>query len=337
MKAAVIRKKGKINIENVPELPALKEYQCKCKNIYASACTGTDRKIINNKLPWGSNFPAILGHETVGEIIELGSKVANFAIGDVVLRPVYVYPGEQLNGFNAEFGGFSEFGIITDKVACETDGVPEENFNPYSKFQMKIPCAWRDRAEAVLLITMKETFSWINALGPLYGKKVAVIGTGTVGMFFIKFATLMCATEIVAAARSNTGAERAKQCGADNFVELGKGEVPEDKFDLVIDAAGVMDHINDFSSWVSAGGTYAVYGVSDSMETTINAFGSGINFAFHSPAEDDQLVHDTCVALVDKGLIDLKQFHSSVMDFEQLPEGFRKIDTKEEFKPIFTV
>ena len=334
MKAAVIREKGTVNIETVPELPALDDYQCRCKNLYASACTGTDRKILNNKLPWGSKFPAVLGHEVVGEIIEVGEMVANYAVGDIVMRPVYAYPGEQINGLNAEFGGFAEYGVITDKAAVEVAGLSDK-YNSYAQFQMTLPRTWRDRPEAVLLITMKETFSWINALGPLYGKRVAVIGTGTVGMFYLKFATMMCAKEVVAAARSGAGAERALACGADSFVELGKGEAPKGTFDLVIDAAGVMNKINDFTPWVSPGGTYAVYGVSDSMAATINAFGSGINFAFHSPAEADQLVHDTCVSLVDKGLVDLKQFHSSVMSFDELPEGFRKIDTKEEFKPIF--
>jgi len=36
MKAAVIREKGTVNIEIVPELPALDDYQCRCKNIYIS-------------------------------------------------------------------------------------------------------------------------------------------------------------------------------------------------------------------------------------------------------------------------------------------------------------
>jgi hypothetical protein len=39
--------------------------------------------------------------------------------------------------------------------------------------------------------------------------------------------------------------------------------------------------------------------------------------------------------MVDKGIIDLKQFHSSVMSFDKIVEAFEMIEKKEEFKPVF--
>jgi threonine dehydrogenase-like Zn-dependent dehydrogenase len=335
MKAAIIEKPEKLVLREIPPLPPIGDYQCYCRNLFASACTGTDRKIIHNKLPWGSNYPAVLGHETVGEIIETGSKVKNFKVGDIVLRPVYVYAGQKLNGFGSEFGGFSEIGMISDKAAMLADGMGQDSVSPYADFQMKIPGNWKNRPESVLLITMKETFSWIKELGPFYGKKVGVIGTGAVGIFYIKFASLMFAESVTAIARTVAGRKRAEACGADKFIALEKQTEPAEKFDVLIDAAGVSTQIDKYSGWLKPGGTFAFYGVDSSMEISLTAFGSGLNFAFHSPAEADPLIHHTCIAMVDKGIIDLKQFHSSVMSFDKIVEAFEMIEKKEEFKPVF--
>jgi D-arabinose 1-dehydrogenase-like Zn-dependent alcohol dehydrogenase len=336
MKAAVMRKANELVIAEVKDLPAVSEYQCLCKNLFASACTGTDRKLLKDHIPWGHvAYPAVLGHETVGEVIKPGSKVKNFKVGDIVLRPVYGYAGQQVNGFNNEFGGFSEQGIITDCKAMLADGFKSTDSHGYANYQMKIPAAWKKHPESVIFITMKETFSWIRQLAPLYGKKVGIIGAGAVGMFYIRFAALMFASEITVIARSASGSERARQCGADKFIALDKDEKPEGQFDLLIDAAGVMTDINKFLTWVKPGGIYAVYGLGERMDANINGFGSGVIFSFHAPAETDQLVHDTCVTLVEKGIVDLKQFHSSVFPFERMPEAFEKIERKEEFKPVF--
>ncbi|MHB9138132.1 MAG: alcohol dehydrogenase catalytic domain-containing protein [Victivallaceae bacterium] len=336
MKAAVMLKANQLVVQEVKDLPAISDYQCLCRNLFASACTGTDRKLLKDHIPWGSvSYPAVLGHETVGEVVAVGAKVKNFKAGDIVLRPVYGYAGQQVNGLGNEFGGFSECGIITDCKAMLADGLGSKDFHGYANYQMKIPASWKNNPESVIFITMKETFSWIRQLAPLYGKKVGIIGAGTVGMFYARFASLMFASEVTVIARSAHGAERAKQCGADKFIALDKDEKPEGQFDLLIDAAGVMTDINKFLPWVKPGGTYAVYGLGERMDANIQGFGSGVIFSFHSPAETDQLVHDICVSLVGKGIIDLKQFHSTVFPFEKMPEAFELIERKEEFKPVF--
>ncbi len=325
-----------LRVEEVGHLPPLGKYQCLCRNLYGSACTGTDRKLLSDCIPWGAvTYPSVLGHETVGELVEVGSKVKNFREGDIVLRPVYGYPGEQVNGLYNEFGGFSELGIITDYKAMLEDGLGAQDYNPYAVYQMKLPRDWKDRPESVLFITMKETFSWIHRLGPLYGKKVGVIGAGPVGMFFMRFASLLLASEIVAFARGTSGKARSLNCGADRFIAIGEEACPERDFDLLIDAAGLGDGINSYLPWLRPGGTLGVYGVGDSMESRIRGFGSNVFIAFHSPDEADPLVHQTCLGLVEKGIMNLGRFHSSLFPMEKIPEAFAKIDAKEEFKPLF--
>ncbi len=332
MKAVVVNEPGRIELTDVPDITEVPEYGCLCRNIFASTCTGTDRKLIHNTTPWENRYPGILGHENVAEIVEIGSKVKNFKRGDVVLRPVYVYAGEERNGYSGLFGGFSEYGIITDFAAMEDDG--KESFNPYSRYQVKIPARWKENPSAVMLITLKETFSWLQKLTPLYGKDVGIIGSGTVGLFYIKLASVFCAKSITVMDIDASKFDRAKKVGADKCLDLKKQEGPKAAFDLLIDAAGILTKIENFIPMVRTGGTFGIYGIDTSLNVSFSGFGSGLHFAFHNSDEADRLVHKTCVSLVDRGLVDLKDFHSSIMPFTSAPEAYERLAEKKEFKVV---
>ncbi len=336
MKAAVITAPGNVAMLEVPDLPPTGEYQVKCRNLFFAACTGTDRKLIHNQVPWGAvSYPAVLGHESVGEVLEVGAGVRNFRPGDLVLRPVYGYAGTTVNGLGCEFGGFSEFGVVTDYRAMREDG--REDYSGYCRFQMKIPAAWRNFKESVLLITMKETMSYLLPLGSFYNKRVAVIGAGAVGMFFIKFISLQLPARLTAFASSLRARDRVRTVGADELRILDLSAPPDEQYDVVVDSAGILGQLEQAIRLVRSGGTYATYGIGDTMDCCFRGFGSGIHFAFHSQAEDDPTVHELCVRAVERGLVDLTQFRSGIFPFEQLPEVFERIARKQEFKPIFTL
>ena len=85
-------------------------------------------------------FPGILGHESVGKVIKVGKKVKNYKIGDLVLRPAAVYPGQRLGEYYSLFGGFAEFGVATDyKAEIEDTEKVESDFNLWQIYQQTIP------------------------------------------------------------------------------------------------------------------------------------------------------------------------------------------------------
>lgn len=333
MKAVIVKEVGKVEVVDVPDIDAVPEYGCLCKNLYASTCTGTDRKLIHNTTPWENKYPGILGHENVAEVLEVGPQVKNFKPGDIVVRPVYVYAGEERNGYSGLFGGFSEYGIITDFAAMDTDGVT--GYNPYSRYQAKIPADWRDNPSAVMLITLKETFSWLQKLTPLYGKDVGIIGAGTVGLFYTNLAAVFCAKSITVMDIDSSKFAQARKVGADRCIDLKEQNKPEAAFDLLIDAAGILTKIQDFIPMVKLGGTFGIYGLDTSFSVKFEGFGSGLNFAFHNSDEANTLVHETCVGLVNRGLVDLRNFHSSIMPFEKAPEAYQLLAEKKETKVVF--
>jgi 2-desacetyl-2-hydroxyethyl bacteriochlorophyllide A dehydrogenase len=80
MKSVLIYKPGDIRVEEQdPPKPAPDEVLIR---IYACGVCGTDYALYKGDYP--ANYPVIIGHEFSGEIVELGSDVRSFKLGDRV-------------------------------------------------------------------------------------------------------------------------------------------------------------------------------------------------------------------------------------------------------------
>jgi len=182
---------------------------------------------------------------------------------------------------------------------------------------------------------LKETFSWVLRFGSFYGKNVAVIGVGAVGMFILKFASLSSPRKLIAFASGKSGEERALRSGADELRVLPSEEAPSpDKFDFILDAAGMLDRI-DFlvRKMLSEGGTIGIYAVSGVPETRYASHGFCLDR--RGPDESNPLIHETALRMVERGTIHLKDFASSTFPFTEMPRAFELISQKKEFKPLF--
>jgi len=125
MKAVITDGKGHVKLMEVAD-PQPDAYQCLCRIDACATCTGTDKKLVNGRMPWADRYPAILGHESFGTVVQCGSKVRNIKPGDRFLRPFAAYPGTLLDGYASWMGGFAEYGLITDVEALrEAPPVPQ--------------------------------------------------------------------------------------------------------------------------------------------------------------------------------------------------------------------
>ena len=71
---------GKDDVRMVDDVikPEIKPYECLVKTRACGFCNGTDFHIIRGQMAIDvDDFPILLGHEGVGEIVEVGSKVKN--------------------------------------------------------------------------------------------------------------------------------------------------------------------------------------------------------------------------------------------------------------------
>lgn len=180
MKAAITNGTGKVRIDNIP-MPEPNAYQCLCKHLVCASCTGTDKKHIHNRLPWKQEYPGILGHESLGIVLETGKKVKHYQPGDIVIRPTPVYPGDKFAGFSSMWGGFSEYGLVTDTAAWKADDRAAP-INSYSQYQLTIPDDLElSPADAVQLITLKEVTGYAHSVGVTLNTPTLLLGAGFAG------------------------------------------------------------------------------------------------------------------------------------------------------------
>ena len=67
----------------------------------------------------------MLGHENVGEVVEVGSEVKGLKVGDKVLLPFLDADREYLGDYGSAWGACSEYCVVNDPLAFPEGEVPD--------------------------------------------------------------------------------------------------------------------------------------------------------------------------------------------------------------------
>ncbi|MCP4292348.1 MAG: alcohol dehydrogenase catalytic domain-containing protein [bacterium] len=196
------------------------------KVVYAGFC-GSDRGIwsrtafkgmIFESLKKNKNTTRIIGHEMVGEIVGVGSKVTsryNLNIKDIVSTESHIICG---NCYQCRIGQTH----ICDKdviIGIGRDGC----FAEYIKLPANVLWPTDPRKIKMKVAAIQEPFG--NAVhacttADLRGKTVAVFGCGTIGLFVIMVARALGATRVIGIEPNPGNVKMAKQLGADDVIQL---------------------------------------------------------------------------------------------------------------------
>lgn len=263
MRSVIVTGPGQIAVETVPD-PVLTGAGDALVRVRSAAICGSDLHFYDGDLPF---FPVAVGHEVIGEVLEVGADVRRFRPGDRVLvasvagcgdcvgcaagDPVTCVQGPKVFGSGELGGGQSELLAV-----------------PAADFQLlRIPDGVDD--EAALLLTDNLGTGWAGAqradIPP--GGTVVVLGLGAVGQCAVRSALLQGAGQVLA---FDPVPERRKLAVASGAVEVdgplldvvmaatgGRGA------DSVIDAVAIDATLDDAFGVVRAGGTVSVVGVHD--------------------------------------------------------------------------
>jgi threonine dehydrogenase-like Zn-dependent dehydrogenase len=92
MKALTFHGKGDIRCESVPD-PKIEDPRDAIVKVTACAICGSDLHIYDGVIPQ-MHHGDVLGHETMGEVVEVGAAVKNLKVGDRVVVPFTISCGE---------------------------------------------------------------------------------------------------------------------------------------------------------------------------------------------------------------------------------------------------
>ena len=181
----------------------------------------------------GDRKDLILGHEGVGEIVEVGALVKDFKPGDKVIVPA-ITPDwnsvEAQGGYSMHSGGMLagwKFSNIKDGVFCEYFHVNDADGN------LALLPEGMDPATGAMLSDMMPTgLHGVELAGVTYGDTVCVFGIGPVGLMSVRGAVLHGAGRILATGTRPNCIEIAKEYGATDIINYREGDIVEQVMDL---------------------------------------------------------------------------------------------------------
>lgn len=304
MKAAIVEKPGVLVVRDIPE-PQVGEYDVLCKMLYGATCVATDLRVIDGRLPWTINYPTVLGHESVGVVVETGKKVLNFKKGDLITRVgTLTSPGGE---FNINWGGFVEFGVARDHWAMRQDGLPQQEWDGFRVNQI-VPAGIDPRA-ATMFITWRETLSYITRMGVGERASMLVVGSGGNGLAFVAHLANLGVACIVMVGNAQR-VEIVRAAGATHYFDYKADNLPTliseacpDGFDFIIDVVGKKGLMDKFLPLLKPGGTIGIYGLDDLESRSIYPLKSRSTFTFYNNHYDEAETHERVVFFVQKGML----------------------------------
>ncbi|MBI3921503.1 MAG: alcohol dehydrogenase catalytic domain-containing protein [Armatimonadetes bacterium] len=305
MKAAIVEKPGALVVREIPE-PTMSDYEVRCKLLFGATCTGTDNHLIHGRFPWPVSYPTILGHESTGEVVEVGEKVRNFKVGDRVTR--VGTPAPPGGGLAATWGGFAEYGIARDHWAMKEDGLPEQEWRSYRINQILPPDI--EPAVGTMFITWRETFSYITRMGVNDAGSFLVIGSGGVGLSFASHARNLCVSRI-GMVGNDARSDVARRAGVTDFFDYHAPDLtaqiaesfPEG-FDFIIDSVGKTGQMEMALPLLKPGGAITIYGIDDYGTWYLDPTKARGTFTYLSSGYDEAEAHEAIVEFVRAGKLD---------------------------------
>ncbi len=187
----------------------------------------------------GERTDMILGHEAVGEVVEVGSLVKEFKPGDRVIVPAITpdwMSEEAQAGFAMHSGGMLagwKFSNFKDGVFGELFHVNEADGN-LALLSDSIPVA-----EATMLSDMVPTGFQAAELAEIeFGDTVCCIGIGPVGLMAVAGSNMMGASHILAVGSRQVCVDAARGYGATDIINYKDGDIVDQVFEKT-DGRGV--------------------------------------------------------------------------------------------------
>lgn len=321
--------------------------------VKAAAICGADMK--HFKVDNGSDeFNSVRGHEFAGEIVEVGSKVKDWKVGQRIVSDnsghvCGVCPACEQGDFlccaekvnlgldnNPWGGGFSKYVLI-----------PGEILRIHKSAIWEIPENVKYEEAAVLDPICNAYNAIAQQSSFLPGQDVVVIGTGPLGLFSIQIARIMGAVNIVAVGLeedTKTRFDVAKELGATHVVNGSKEDVVArcqeicgvDNLGLVVECSGANIALKQAIEMLRPNGEVVRVGMGfKPLEFSINDITSWNKSIIGHMAYDSTSWRNS-IRLLAKGDIMVQPMITHRIGLSQWEEGFEAMASKEAIKVIMT-
>lgn len=239
-----------VELRRAEALPELKDDEVKIKLTYGGIC-GSDLRVFQGKLGYAA-YPLRVGHEIVGTIIEAG-KDAKYAVGTRVVVIPNTYCGQ------CEMCRQGKTNICPDKksLGVTIDGGFAEQFIISSKYVLRIPDDLPDE-KAILIEPFAVVVHAFNKVHITKDTTVAIVGCGNEGMLAALLA-LHLGANVTAMDINPVKLDLIRSFG--DIAVVHSEDVGNETFDVVIEAAGTRESVEQGLHLVKPGGSIVLIGI----------------------------------------------------------------------------
>lgn len=325
-KTAYLVDEKKFEIKDSP-MPTVGPEDVLVKVKHVGVC-GSDVHFFNTPFDLGIDvkLPIVLGHESAGEIVEVGSEVTHLKVGDLVALEPGVPCGKCEQCMNGKYN------LCPDVIFMAAPPFKTGAFSTYvshpARWSFKIP-EGMDTMEGALIEPLCVGMHAATRAGVGIGKTVLIIGSGCIGLMTVEVCKSMGVENIVVADLFDIRLEKAKEVGASktinsknvDLVQAAKELTNGQGFDFVFETAGNRITAALTSELVKRGGKIVMVG---------NIFGeTHFNFYKINDKEADIIsvfryrnIYPTAIETTATGKTQTKKIVSNVFKFDEIQKAF---------------
>ncbi|MER7488140.1 alcohol dehydrogenase catalytic domain-containing protein [Streptomyces sp. NPDC126497] len=224
--------------------------------VHASGICGSDREVYQGNRPEGYvRYPLTPGHEWSGTVERVGAGVPESLVGRKVVgegfRNCQVCDRCHAGETTLCSAGYEETGFTRPGAMAATLTLPARLLHVLPDDADLSAAALLEPAACIAAAALKA-----NAVP---GERVAVVGTGTLGMFAVQFLRAGSPSELLVVGSRDDREALSRQYGATDFRT--KDRALPDDFDVVIETAGSADAARIAASLLRRGGRLVLTGI----------------------------------------------------------------------------
>ena len=322
MKGMVLKAPGELALEEVPR-PTAGPGQILIRVTHSGVC-GTDLKIFHGAIP--VQYPRIMGHEMIGEVVESGSGA--FRKGDRVIVDPQLFCGEC---FHCRIG---ETHLCPNGMLLGRDingGFADYVTAPASHvFPLPDGVSSRTAPLIQVLTTCLHSQSLIKIVP---GESAVVLGLGVTGQLHVQLAKARGASPVIGITRSAAKRELAQQLGADLTFPGGEeaiGKVREVTggrgADVVIETTGMLPVVAEAIHMARSGGRILLFGILTATEGALpfyDLYFKELTLIGGRVAKSED--YPASIDLVQRGIVRLDPLISDVLPLRELQTAMKML------------
>ena len=277
--------------------------------------------------------PHVLGHESAGEVVAVGTDVVNLKVGDRVA----LEPGRPCGKCEQCIRG--KYNLCKDMrfMAASAEGAFVEYCVRPAHFCFKLPDSM-SFDEGAMLEPLAVALQSLKLGHVKIGDSLAILGAGPIALAILMAARAAGATRIYLTDTIDYRLEKAMEMGATGVFNVTKCDyVKEIKdatggrgVDAVIETTGSDAVYKTMTDVAMRGGTIALVGMGPQEYAAVNIAALRDNELTLTGVFRYENVYQDAVNLVASGLIDIKQLITHVMPLDDIKEAFETVFQKKD-------